>query len=643
MAWGTPGYGQSYHHWQDQLTSAQPDTVQHRALRKLAEWWMQADFDSAYAYAQQALRLSERMNSPTLQVKSLHLLADIHQEQGQHDLALTHHQQGLARSQRAGQAELTAYAYYQLGQYHQRLSNYPAALERWQQAQDRALSVHDRSLLARIAKSMGDLYLDMDQPSQADSAYRQAQALWETLGDQKGLGVIAYARGRLAVRQNAPQQARTWFETSIEHHQQARYPYGQTEALLALGNVWLALGEASGSFGRADSLFRLGLQQARANRDSVLAAQAYNSLAVIADRQADFVRCIAWLDSGLRMMARAPSDARYYHPLTRELRLNLARAYGNLDRDAEGFIHLQHYVLINNHLLDQEKVRAVAEMEARYRNEQEKRRLAEDLSRTTLLSGALGLLLVLLAAGAYLLQQRRKQRHRTEVDRLLQEREQIALRAMLRGQARAQKRISKELHDHVGMLLATVKLHFETLADKLDSRPEQLNSAGVVLDKATQAVRGYSHQLYSGTLQQFGLMEALQELADDISRSEQVRVRIESHQMANADLPDSLAHDVYRIVQELLSNVLRHAKASSATIQLTRRRDGLNLIVSDDGSGFEVNKGLAQQGLGLRSVAARVGEWQGSYHFDSHKGHGTQVVIDIPWPPQDAPDHFSTP
>lgn len=601
-------------------------------MHELANWWRRRNFDSAHWYARESLQLSKRLGDPLTKVRSLHTLGWVWWEEGQPDSARYYHQLGLFTSQSTDQLSVKAYSGFHMGNFHEKLADYPAAVSFWQKAKAWAIAANDQHRQALVALVQGGLYLKMDQYAKADSVYRQAQALWEQQGDERFLGVINYARGRLLATQGHVQEARALFEASIPHHQQAHRLRGETKALLALGNAWLAIDGPRDSSRRADSLFRLGLGRARQAQDSILMAQAYNSLAVIADQQQNFLRCATLLDSGLRLMGQAPSDARYFDPLTREMRLNLARTYGNLDRDAEGFIHLQHYVLINNHLLDQEKVRAVAEVEARYRNEQEKRRLAEELSRTTLLSFALGGLILFLGLAGYLLQQHRKQRHRAEVDRLLQEREQVALRAMLRGQERAQKRISKELHDHVGMLLATVKLHFETLVDKLDRRPEQLESAGMVLDKATQAVRGYSHQLYSSTLQHFGLMEALHELADDISSSERIRVRIESHQMAEADLPDSLAHTLYRIVQELLSNVIRHAKASSATIQLTRRSDGLSLIVSDDGTGFEVDKNLNQQGLGLRSVIARVREWQGNYHLDSRKGRGTQVVIDLPWP-----------
>jgi len=131
-----------------------------------------------------------------------------------------------------------------------------------------------------------------------------------------------------------------------------------------------------------------------------------------------------------------------------------------------------------------------------------------------------------------------------------------------------------------------------------------------------------------GLLQESGLIPALQNLCSTISDAQQVKVEFLAYGMENR-LDTDMEVTIYRIIQELLGNILKHAQATEATIQINKYTDNLNITVEDNGIGF---KPSYEKGLGLKSIEDRVKKLKGQWQIDSGQQAGTTVVIDVPVP-----------
>ena len=152
--------------------------------------------------------------------------------------------------------------------------------------------------------------------------------------------------------------------------------------------------------------------------------------------------------------------------------------------------------------------------------------------------------------------------------------------------------------------------------------------------KCCDAIRKISHDLAEGQIAAFGLINAVRDPADSISGAGTLQVRVYDQHMEDR-LPISLERDLYKIVQELLTNVIKHARATEVTVQLIRHPDHLNLMVEDNGIGLSGTRSAFQDnsGLGLRSIKGRVQSFDGEFHLDSRAGSGTTILIDIPLKP----------
>ena len=224
-----------------------------------------------------------------------------------------------------------------------------------------------------------------------------------------------------------------------------------------------------------------------------------------------------------------------------------------------------------------------------------------------------------------------------ELEHSRQELQALAARLMT-AQEDERQRLSRELHDDLNQRLALLALEIETLERDLpESRPTTLARLRVLHDHVvalSNDVHTLAYQLHPSILDDLGLSAALESLTDDFTQREGIPVDIVQ------SVPDSIAPDVgsclYRVSQEALRNVARHARSERVTLTLTRVEDGISLMISDSGLGFvaEATTG-PRQGLGIVSMQERVRLVNGRFSLTSHVGEGTQVRVWVPLPKEE--------
>ncbi|MCE7992336.1 MAG: GTP-binding protein [Roseivirga sp.] len=224
----------------------------------------------------------------------------------------------------------------------------------------------------------------------------------------------------------------------------------------------------------------------------------------------------------------------------------------------------------------------------------------------------------------------------------IREAEVNAMTAMTEGQERERTRIARDLHDRLGSTLSLVKIHFKSLEERLDELDkkeldkkefaedsQRLRNAMELLDTASDDVRRMAHDMASGVLMKFGLIPAIDDLAETINGAKN-GLEVNVYTLAfNERLSYDIELSVYRIVQELVTNVLRHADAKSVSVSLAMKKSTLILSISDDGTGFDL-KTSKEQGTGLKNVEARAQKLKGRLTIDSQLGVGTFVEVSIP-------------
>lgn len=210
------------------------------------------------------------------------------------------------------------------------------------------------------------------------------------------------------------------------------------------------------------------------------------------------------------------------------------------------------------------------------------------------------------------------------------------MNSMLRGQEAERERIARDLHDSLGGLLSTVKLHFDALqaVDPDIARQAEYTKAYGLLDDACNEVRTISNNMQPGALLKMGLIPAIRDLINRIESKDTPKIEFLQFGPLHA-LPTGIILHIYRIVQELLYNSIRHSAADEIMIQLIRHPEDLEIMVEDNGRGYDPAK--ARRGMGTENVAARVNYLKGEISIHSEPRVGTTTTITIPLPETDPP------
>ena len=327
---------------------------------------------------------------------------------------------------------------------------------------------------------------------------------------------------------------------------------------------------------------------------------------------------------------------------------NLYWAYKDLNQPAKALEFYELYSTLDDSIFNLSRAQQIAELQEKYETEKKQRQIEllnkdkelqqANISRRTWERNATiaGLFFTLLLAyfiirnirqrqkATALLAAKNEELNRNRIQELLREQELASVHGILQGQEAERKRIAQDLHDRLGSLLATVKLHFQ-----IAKTEEQRQTANALMDDACQEVRQIAHNMVSGVLMKFGLVAALKDLAQAINATGKVHIQTMAHGL-NQRLPGNSEIEIYRIVQELVSNALKHAGAKEITVQLNKRGNLLNLMVEDDGKGFTPAKAKNQGGMGLQGVQSRVNQLHGELSIDSSPGRGATILIEIP-------------
>ncbi|MEP1096414.1 MAG: sensor histidine kinase [Cyclobacteriaceae bacterium] len=211
-----------------------------------------------------------------------------------------------------------------------------------------------------------------------------------------------------------------------------------------------------------------------------------------------------------------------------------------------------------------------------------------------------------------------------EVNQLLSEQELKSINSMIEGQEKERKRVAEDLHDRLGSTLTAAKMH----VDVITGENGKLEKVGSLLDQALTDTREISHNMLSGVLTNFGLVPALRDLVETIEGTNSIRINLEFDEL-DKRLESQTEINVYRILQELISNTLKHAKASVINLEFKKEQARLLINFHDNGTGFDTTN-VKFNGIGFKNISARISKIGGVWDYDTKPGDGFHAEISFP-------------
>jgi signal transduction histidine kinase len=279
----------------------------------------------------------------------------------------------------------------------------------------------------------------------------------------------------------------------------------------------------------------------------------------------------------------------------------------------------------------------VAEMQTKYETEKKERENVElknenaikalELSKERSQRNVLVVIILLIVLSAAFITVAIKNQSKIKMSKALLKQERIKLNEIIQTQELERKRISRELHDGVGQMMAVVKMNISTIEPDSKYKAHYKKSLELI-DKSCEELRQISHQLMPGALIRGGLKDALEELALYMNNVGNTKVYINLNGFETR--PNEVIEiNLYRIIQELLSNILKYAQAKEVHVQLTKEQGSITLMVEDDGIGLELEKLKNSKGNGWHNINSRVDLLKGNLEIDTKTGKGTVVFIEL--------------
>lgn len=306
--------------------------------------------------------------------------------------------------------------------------------------------------------------------------------------------------------------------------------------------------------------------------------------------------------------------------------LDRAIAEKELGNANEAYDWLAKSKMLSDSLNSEQTTLQITELETRYNFLEKEKQVLLLNERNRWQQFLLLIILILMFAAAaiffYIYKQRKKKAQQEVLD--LQQKQQIEIaQALLLGEERERKRLAQDLHDGLGGLLASVKINMSGLAAEDNPRYKKVVTQ---IDSSVTELRRIAHNMMPESLLRMGLETAIKDLCELVN-GDTVSVEFQALNI-NAGLPENEQIIIYRIIQELLANVVKHSGATEVFLQCSQFEDSFYITIEDNGHGFNEKMNGSKKGIGLQNIQTRVSFLKGKIDIQSSQ-KGTNINIEL--------------
>lgn len=492
----------------------------------------------------------------------------------------------------------------------------------------------DTLQMVESLSSMGFLHNNIQNYEEAIRWQRKALEMLGTKEQPSRRGLIL---GRIGINYDdlGKYDSAVYYNTlAIELFRKAGDDFYVAQWMSNLANTYLKMN----NYAEAERLLSEAL---RLNTYDDRKPNIYNNLAKVYIETGRYQLSITALDSAFYFAEKFQRQDLLSEAWYRTYELN--KATGKINQALEAYIK---YAEMRNSILNETKTGQLAQMFARYETKSkerallmekaEKERIVKEkieaelsASRTRKWFWVVILGLVILAHVGLVIYLRMKRRALKERDQAIIKEQERGLAAIIQAQEDERRKIAKDLHDGVGQQISAISMNFQAFTRKIAKDiPDLGNDTEKIkrmIFETSEEIRSISHQMMPRALTQFGLVDAMEDIVEISFKNSNIQVEFSVQNMDDR-LPQEVETGIYRIAQELISNVIKHAGASIVFIELSRINNSIMLTVKDDGIGIKQSD---NRGIGITNITSRVNALNGSFTIEAMPDKGTLATIKI--------------
>lgn len=502
---------------------------------------------------------------------------------------------------------------------------YDSAVMHYNEAINILEKTKEQKKLATVYHSLGRLYRKTRDYSRSHAIYNKALGIYTSANDSAGIANTLNEAGQAYEYEGNYPQAIHHYNQSLAIFQKINYPEGMAQAL---NNKALASSFQQQYQAATDLLIR-SLALRKQLKDTFALALNYSDIAATYASSKNFEKARIYIDSSNALADQANLAALKQNNMQlweemKQLQKNPAAALSYYQKRAA----IRDRIFPLGSTKETQELSAVETVKKEQRILEQQHRLSQQ--RIIITAGAIGVVLLGLLAYTQHRRIRWKQEARLQAEVLAQQ--QLAMKAVMQAEDAERARIARDLHDSIGQMLSAAKMNLSAyehsiVAEDLEEQ-EAFQKIISLIDDSCKEVRTVSHNMMPNALVKNNLEAALKEFIHKLDQKS-----LEVH-LFTGGLDDNLDADIasvmYRVIQECVNNVIRHAEADTLDISVVKDQREITATIEDNGKGFDTNNMQLAEGIGLKNIRTRIAYLKGSVAFESTPGRGTLVAIHVP-------------
>ncbi|PKP23620.1 MAG: hypothetical protein CVU06_07340 [Bacteroidetes bacterium HGW-Bacteroidetes-22] len=576
------------------LNSLNPDDQVYKVilLKHIGSSYVfETNYSEAIKYYNEALSIAEKIELYSELANINNNLGVIYNEIGNYKTAYIHFVEALNYYDLADIKDKKVGTLNNIGLVYINLKNYEKALTYFDEALNSFAKPKDSILIVSVMNNIALCYISENKPGLALDYLDRAIDMSEDINNQYGLCISHQIMGNLYAGIDETEKALKAYTTSVEIASGANLTYQRAISRLGIARLLLKQN-------KTDEAFKVTIEimgYVKELKSLVLETELHQVLSAIYEKKKDY---------------------------------------------KSSLIHLQDHIKSQQELVNQTVIHQIYDVELKYLNQQNKMQQLElekkelTISKKNNLLLFISLIFVLLLSGLYLLYLNHHHRQKVKLQKTIIELTEKKTHAVLEAEIQERKRIGQELHDSLGHLLSLTGLHASAMYKRQDiteeKRKELHDSLMKIIDDAFEEVRNISHNLAPYLLSERGLKGALKSIADRVNQSARLTMNYDTYGLTEK-LDSLIENTLYRTIQEIVNNTIKHADATSLFIQITEGNNEITLIAEDNGKGFNSKDTNKQTGFGLSHMKSRIENLNGTMYIDSNINRGTIISIFIPF------------
>jgi len=570
------------------------------------------DYPSAIHYYEQAIQLAEEIHSYTEITRAHSCILNLYFYLGDFPDAMKIATKGLVLSEQLKDRVKEANYQSLIGFIYLKQGNSNLSEKYYQQYLSVATELKDSIMLGDAYNNMADVYELEHNYTASLSALFTSLAIYEKMN------------GTVYISKTATK--------SIDKKERAAYVFYK------ISNTCKLMGDYKRALPYALNAIKYVHQASGCNRYDV--AGYYINTGAIYVGLKDFANARQYLQQGLTIA----TEIKHREDI-RDAYINLSQTYALHKQYDSAYRYYILYDELKDSIVNENSRREIEQIHSQYQVEKKDKEIAllnqqeilkeNEIKRQNLVRNIIIGSILFVGIILYLLYNRRRLQQKSNFQEALNKQKNELLNTVLAIQDKERKRIAEDIHDSVGSILSAAKLNLSWLEEDrnlfTNEQKSKYQATLALLDEAASELRNISHNIMPATLSRLGLIAALQNLFDRISSHSGLRISFTSYGFSER-INEEVEMSIYRIILELVNNVVKHAHADEVTVQLIKHASYINITVEDNGTGFNYRQVSAEtKGIGLNNIMSRVDYLKGRIDIDSRKGVGTTILIDIPY------------